>query len=477
MPYTPNNRRDSGSQSRPSGRSNGYTSSPSARHNESSSYGSSSSSNSGYRSNSGSGGYSSGYGSSDSGSSRSFGRSGGGRGGYGGGGRGGSGGGRGGRFGKSSKFLDPAVYVKPATHAAAPTEAEESNKAKFSDYELLPIIQDSLAKRGYESPTEIQFKTLPTLLEGKDLVAISQTGSGKTGGFLIPMLDKAKRADLEGKLFQTLIIAPTRELAFQIEKELHLFDMRRFGFWTQTCVGGTSMMDQIRNLRKTNQFIIGTPGRLVDLVKRGALNLSKINAIVLDEMDRMLEMGFIEDITWLVEQTPADHQSLYFSATLNSTIRPILKRFSPDAVYVELQQPEPSHFVDQDVVRIGRSESKLDVLVEILSREEVTKTLIFVNTKQAAEFVTDHLQQNDQRADYIHGGKTQSNRTRTLGQFKRMKEAVLVATDVAARGLDVTDITHVINFDEPQSYEDYIHRIGRTGRAGKYGVALTILNR
>jgi superfamily II DNA/RNA helicase len=373
--------------------------------------------------------------------------------------------------------LDPALYVKAAVHAVAETEVEISNKSKFSDYQLLPIIQESLSKRGYEYPTEIQSKTIPALLDGKDVVAISQTGSGKTGAFLIPMLDKAKRAAMEGKMFQTLIIAPTRELASQIDKELHMYDMRKFGFWTQVCVGGTGMQEQIRNLRKPNHFVIGTPGRLVDLVKRGALDLSKIGSVVLDEMDRMLEMGFIEDITWLLEQTPKDHQSLYFSATLNNAIRPILKKFSPEAVYVELQQPEPSHFVDQDVIRIGRHDSKLDVLVEILTKPDVTKTIVFVNTKQAAEFVTDHLRKNDHRADFIHGGKTQSNRTRTLGIFKRQRDGILVATDVAARGLDVHDISHVINFDEPQSYEDYIHRIGRTGRAGKYGQALTIINR
>jgi superfamily II DNA/RNA helicase len=393
-------------------------------------------------------------------------------------GRGGSGGGgRGGRR-PQGKLLDPSVYVQEADrNLTVETPESIENQAKFSDYDLLPIVQDALAKRGYTVPTEIQTRAIPSVLEGKDIVAISQTGSGKTGTFLIPLLNKAKEASLNGQNFQTLIVAPTRELAFQIDKELHEFDMKRFGFWTQTCVGGTGMMDQIRNLRKTNQFIIGTPGRLVDLCKRGALNLSQIKAVVLDEMDRMLEMGFVEDITWLIEQCPEKHQSLYFSATLDSKIRPILKKTVPDAIYIELQQPEPSRFVDQEVIRLNRNDSKLDVLVEILTQADVTKTLVFVNTKQAAEFVTDHLRKNDHRADYIHGGKTQSSRFKVLNMFKRMKSAILVATDVAARGLDVHDITHVVNFDEPQSYDDYIHRIGRTGRAGKYGKAVTILNR
>ena len=401
------------------------------------------------------------------------------RGGFGGGsggGRGGSGGGGRRRF--QGKVLDPSVYVQEADRSLV-IETPESigNQGKFTDFDLLPMVQDALANRGYTIPTDIQTRAIPSVLEGKDIVAISQTGSGKTGTFLIPLINKAKEASLNGQSFQTLIVAPTRELAFQIDKELHEFDMKRFGFWTQTCVGGTGMMDQIRNLRKSNQFIIGTPGRLVDLCKRGALNLSQIKAVVLDEMDRMLEMGFVEDITWLIEQCPEKHQSLFFSATLNNTIRPILKKTVPEAVYIELAQPEPSHFVDQEVIRLNRNDSKLDVLVDILAQADVTKTLVFVNTKQAAEFVTDHLRKNDHRADYIHGGKTQSSRFKVLNMFKRMKSAILVATDVAARGLDVHDITHVVNFDEPQSYDDYIHRIGRTGRAGKYGKAVTILNR
>jgi len=388
-----------------------------------------------------------------------------------------SGGGSRGR-GRVTKFLDPKVYTQSAVMVVESTPQEVEDKIQFSSFNLLPIVIESLTKRGYLHPTEIQAKSIPTVLEGKDLVAISQTGSGKTGTFLIPLLNQAKKYQQDnGGTYQTLIVAPTRELAFQIDKELHEFDMKKFGFWSQTCVGGTGIQDQIRNLRKANQFIIGTPGRLVDLAKRGALDLSKIKTVVLDEMDRMLEMGFVEDITWLIEQVPAKHQSLFFSATLNSTIRPILKTTVPEAVYVELQQQKPSDFVEQSVVRLNRNDSKLDALMDILTKPEVTKTLVFVNTKQAAEFVTEHLKKNEQRADYIHGGKTQSSRFKVLNQFKRVKAGTLVATDVAARGLDVHDITHVINFDEPQSYEDYIHRIGRTGRAGKYGTALTLLNR
>ena len=331
--------------------------------------------------------------------------------------------------------------------------------------------------RGFTNPTEIQTKTIPVVLAGQDLVAISQTGSGKTGSFLIPLLNQTKEDHRNGIDRKTLIIAPTRELALQIDKELRAFDLARFGLFSQICIGGADIREQMRRLKKTNHFIIGTPGRIVDLAKRDALKLSDVKTIVLDEMDKMLEMGFVEDITWIIEQIEGQKQSLFFSATVNRQVEPVLKRFAPTATYVQIDNPSPSQFVEQSVIRIERGKTKMDVVKEYLEQDEVTKALIFVNTKSEVERITDALEQEGFEVDYLHGDKSQGARTRTVNFFRKLKNGVLVATDVAARGLDISDISHVINYDEPKSQDDYIHRIGRTGRAGKYGKAVTLLAR
>jgi len=375
---------------------------------------------------------------------------------------------------KRPQGLNEDLYTKAAKEADV--EIPTADKIDFSSYGLSPQILESLTKRGYHHPTEIQAKTIAGVLAGKDVVAISQTGSGKTGGFLIPLLNEIKKSQDAGVVKKALIVAPTRELAYQIDKELREFNLKRLNLFSLVCVGGMSIGDQMHYLRKTNHFVIGTPGRLVDLAKRGFLKLDDFNMVVLDEMDRMLEMGFVEDITWIVDQIPQPKQSLYFSATLNSAIRPILSNMSPDAVYVELQKPEPSRYVDQTMVAVTRG-NKLTTLVSILKDPEVTKALVFVATKSMVETVAEELARQEVLVDFIHGDKTQSSRMRVIEGFKKVKSGVLVATDVAARGLDVNDISHVINFDEPKTREDYIHRIGRTGRNGKFGKAITMVNR
>jgi ATP-dependent RNA helicase RhlE len=383
---------------------------------------------------------------------------------------------RGGRSGggrKREKTLNPSIY----TQAFEKVEKKEIEKTDFKDYLLSESMLKALNFRGFTSPTEIQTKTIPVVLSGQDLVAISQTGSGKTGSFLIPLLNQTKEDHRNGIDRKTLIIAPTRELALQIDKELRAFDLARFGLFSQICIGGADIREQMRRLRKTNHFIIGTPGRIVDLAKRDALKLSDVKTIVLDEMDKMLEMGFVEDITWIIEQIEGQKQSLFFSATVNRQVEPVLKRFAPTATYVQIDNPSPSQFVEQSVIRIERGMTKMDVVKEYLEQEEVTKALIFVNTKSEVERITDVLEQEGFEVDYLHGDKSQGARTRTVNFFRKLKNGVLVATDVAARGLDISDISHVINYDEPKSEDDYIHRIGRTGRAGKYGKAVTLLAR
>jgi ATP-dependent RNA helicase RhlE len=375
---------------------------------------------------------------------------------------------------KREKVLDSSIYTQPAQKAEDKKEVEKTN---FLDYSLSDFLIKALQFRGFTSPTEIQTKTIPVILGGADLVAISQTGSGKTGSFLIPLLNQTKEDHKNGIDRKTLIIAPTRELALQIDKELRAFDLVKLGLFSQTCIGGADIREQMRRLRKPNHFIIGTPGRLVDLAKRDALKLSDVKTIVLDEMDKMLEMGFVEDITWLIEQIEGEKQSLFFSATVNRQVEPVLRRFAPNATYVTVDNPSPSQFVEQTIIRVERGQTKMDIVAEYLEKDEVTKALIFVNTKSEVERITDNLSKQGFEVDYLHGDKSQGARTRTVNFFRKLKNGVLVATDVAARGLDISDISHVINYDEPKSEDDYIHRIGRTGRAGKYGVAVTLLNR
>jgi len=370
-------------------------------------------------------------------------------------------------------FVDPQIYVKSATKIETTLESTEI-KPKFESYNLHDKLKKAIQDRGYIHSTPIQDQVIPHALEKKDIVGLAETGSGKTAGYLIPMLHHLLENNKKEK---ALIIVPTRELAFQVEKELYAFEQKKMGIFALVCVGGMPMDRQIRMLRKPNQFIIGTPGRLIDLAERGYLDLTTFNSVVVDEMDRMLDMGFIDDITWILDQLPTQKQSLFFSATTNKNIAPILGKFAPDAVHISVKQPAPSANVDQDVVIIKRGQSKLEKLLEILNLSTDSKVIVFANTKSETEKIHFHLQDAGFKSQYLHGGKTQSQRLRTLNQYKKDPEAVLVATDVAARGLDVKDITLVVNYDEPKIFEEYIHRIGRTGRAGKTGKAITIVQR
>ena len=354
---------------------------------------------------------------------------------------------------------------------------EKKDFGSFKDLNLAPEILESLTARGYNNPTEIQALAIPIVLGGKDIVAISQTGSGKTGAFLIPLLDQTIANAKNNQIQVSLIIAPTRELALQIEKELMTFDLRKLRISVQTCIGGASMGMQMRGLNRPNHFIIGTPGRLVDLFHRGVLQLEYVDTVVLDEMDRMLDMGFSDDINLLFSKIPAEHKNLFFSATLDKKVQPTINRLAPDAEYIQLNQPKPSMFVHQEAIHVNRRDEKMSALFDILQKEGRTKTLVFVNTQIMAEEISANLGQNGYITDFIHGGKTQKHREIALKKFRQTQIDVLVATDVAARGIDVSDIASVVNYDEPMSYEDYIHRIGRTGRNGNFGKAFTLVSR
>lgn len=371
------------------------------------------------------------------------------------------------RRAKQGAYIDPARFVNRV--ANAPVEAVFTPTHTFGDFPVDPRIVRGLIERNY-TPTPIQDQSIPRIIEGKDVVGIANTGTGKTIAFLVPLVHKIVQ-DRHG---QALIIVPTRELATQIEGELALLAPAHI-VRPVTCVGGMSIGKQISQLRRGARFIIGTPGRLKDLVNRGDLDLSFVHSLVLDEADRMLDMGFINDIRFLLSHVPNERQTLLFSATMPAEARALVSDFMHEPVTVSVQTRDTSKDVDQDVVRVPAGADKFTVLCELLGRAECEKVLVFGRTKHGVEKLAKVLAKQGIKADSIHGNKTQPKRDRVLADFKKDKFQVLVATDVAARGIDVPNVSHVINYDVPGTYEDYIHRIGRTGRGGKKGIALTFV--
>ena len=369
-----------------------------------------------------------------------------------------------------AKKIDYSRYVQKAN----PEKLSFEVTTNFSDFNLLPEIKDIIAKRGFEKPTPIQQDAIPVALTGKDLVGIADTGTGKTGSFLIPALNQTVEALQKNKNKQTLIIAPTRELAQQIAKELNNFDTRKLRIFSGCFVGGRPIYSDIQFLKRKLNFVIGTPGRLKDLVDRRVLDLKGFSTVILDEVDRMLDMGFLPDITFLLEQMEENRQSLFYSATMNDQIKPIIQRFSHDPQIISLSSTISSKNVDQDIVKIGRGDDKSDILFDLL-KDQDQKVLVFVATKRMTDQLSSYLAQQGIKSDSIHGDKTQFKRQKALERFKTGQVNTLLATDVAARGIDIDDIHLVINFDEPNTYDDYVHRIGRTGRAGKTGKAVTFV--
>jgi len=341
---------------------------------------------------------------------------------------------------------------------------------KFIDFEIDNKLKTSIVRKGYSEPTPIQDKIIPLILKGRDVVGIANTGTGKTAAFLIPAINKT----LLNRRNKTIIIVPTRELAFQIDKEfreftngMHLFSM--------LCIGGTSVRDQLRKAKMNNDFVIGTPGRIKDLVQRKALNMANFQTIVLDEADRMLDMGFVEDMRFLMAQMPEQKQALLFSATLPDEIERLSRQFLKNPEKISVKTKESSTNVNQDIVKVGDPAKKFDVLCDLLNKKEFTKVLVFGKTKHGVEKLSKSLAQKGFKAESIHGDKTQSRRKRAVDLFKSGIVRILVATDVAARGLDIDNVSHVINYDIPATYDDYVHRIGRTGRGKKKGEALTFI--
>lgn len=366
-----------------------------------------------------------------------------------------------------SEKIDYNLFVKKATmNTDKPTIITNT----FADFKFCGPISKNLEVRNYITPTPIQDQAMNHILEGRDLIGLANTGTGKTAAFLLPLIEKVYSNRSE----RVLIIAPTRELATQIDSELRQFSWGMKIFST-VCVGGMPIYKQISNLRRNPSFIIGTPGRLKDLSDRKLIRLESVKSIVLDEVDRMLDMGFIDDIKYLLSQTPEVKQSLFFSATMPEKIQRLVSQFLKDPITIACKTGNTAANVDQDIVRVRDRAMKFFQLKELLLGEELKKVLIFIETKIEVERLTNTLITEGFKADSIHGDKKQHQRQRALQSFKNNEVNILVATDVAARGLDIDNVSHVINYTVPQTYDDYIHRIGRTGRANKKGVALTFV--
>ncbi|MCE9628510.1 MAG: DEAD/DEAH box helicase [Candidatus Vogelbacteria bacterium] len=360
-------------------------------------------------------------------------------------------------------FVNKAVIVEEVEHFLP-----EHN---FTDFLIEDKLKQSITTKGYIAPTPIQDRIIPHILKGQDVVGIANTGTGKTGAFLIPLINKV----LKNKEEKVLVVVPTRELAIQINQELKgLTPM--MSIFSVVCVGGMNIQPQIRDLRHHNQFIIGTPGRIKDLIDRRALDLSNVKTVVLDEADRMLDMGFIGDMRFLMTKMSADRHTLFFSATMSKEIERLVHEFLREPVSISVKTQDTSKNVDQDIVKMKAGQDKVEALRDLLIQTGFNKVLIFGRTKHGVEKLTSSLSRFGFKVESIHGNKNHVQRQRALNAFKDDKVQILVATDVAARGLDIVGVSHVINYELPATYEDYIHRIGRTGRGNMKGQALTFVD-
>lgn len=363
--------------------------------------------------------------------------------------------------------FDPSLLVRAAS--LQPLEVIQITH-EFKDFAISDRLKASIAHKGYQTPTPIQDQIIPHILEGRDVVGLANTGTGKTAAFLIPLIEKIT----QNQNYRVLVIAPTRELASQIQTEMQGFS-HGMHIYSTLCIGGVNIDRQIERLRKNPHFIIGTPGRIKDLSQRGNIQLNTMNAIVLDEVDQMLDMGFIHDIKHLINLLPKVRHSLFFSATLPENVRGIMESFLTNPVTISVKTGDTADRIDQDIVKVA-GRPKIQILEEMLNDPDFSKVLIFGGTKWKLNKLEKILRDKGYRVSAIHGNKTQQQRQRVLEQFKNNKLQALLATDVASRGLDIDNVTHVINFDMPQTYEDYVHRIGRTGRANRTGKAITFVD-
>ncbi|HGO8038570.1 TPA: DEAD/DEAH box helicase [Neisseria meningitidis] len=345
---------------------------------------------------------------------------------------------------------------------------------KFADLNLDKNILSAVSSEGYESPTPIQAQAIPFALEGRDIMASAQTGSGKTAAFLLPTLQKlTKRSEKPGKGPRALVLTPTRELAAQVEKNALAYAKNMRWFRTVSIVGGASFGYQTRALSKPVDLIVATPGRLMDLMQSGKVDFERLEVLILDEADRMLDMGFIDDIETIVEATPTDRQTLLFSATWDGAVGKLARKLTKDPEIIEVERVDDQGKIEEQLLYCDDMRHKNRLLDHILRDANIDQCVIFTSTKAMTEVIADELYEKGFAANCLHGDMPQGWRNRTLMDLRKGRCKILVATDVAARGIDVPTITHVINYDLPKQAEDYVHRIGRTGRAGRTGIAIT----
>jgi superfamily II DNA/RNA helicase len=364
-----------------------------------------------------------------------------------------------------SLFIKKGVYVEEKPYVS---------KHAFIDFPFDTQIHKNIARAGYITPRPIQDQAIPSVMAGKDVFGMANTGTGKTAAFLLPLIEKISKTKGQNKKEIVLIMAPTRELALQIEADFKTLAFGT-GMFSVSCVGGLPIMKQISEIKMGVSFVIGTPGRLRDLIDRKVLDLATCHSVVLDEADRMLDMGFRDDMVYIIGRTAKDRQTLFFSATLSPEIKKLTEQYLKDPVFISVLSGTTAKNIDQDVVRYRGKDEQLEKLHEVLKKDGSDKVLIFREMKHATDTLAKELSRAGFKVGAIHGDKRSRERIRILDDFKKDKINILIATDVAARGLDIPDVTHVINFDVPQTYDTYVHRIGRTGRSGKKGSALTFV--
>ena len=373
--------------------------------------------------------------------------------------------------GPKKDYINPQRFIKAAVVREQADEYVPSNS--FADFDVNPRLAQKIEQRGFESPSPIQDQIIPHGLEGRDVIGIANTGTGKTMAFAIPVLNHL----MANPKAKAIIMAPTRELADQILEECKTL-LSNSGLYWALLIGGAPMGTQLRDLNRRPNLVIGTPGRIKDHLERGSLQLHNFTMVVLDEVDRMLDMGFIDDMRDILKCIPAiNRQSYFFSATIDPRVRNLITEYSKDPVSISVKTGDTAELVEQDVVHYSHPNDKVSKLQDILISDKDNKVLIFDETRRDVDKLNRSLRELGFKADLIHGGKTQGQRKRALDNFKRNKINIMVATDVAARGIDVDGVTHVINYSTPQSFSDYVHRIGRAGRAGRTGYAFTFIEK
>ncbi len=378
-------------------------------------------------------------------------------------------------FGKKKSNKTQDIPHHKFIQAAKPlvTKEEPVNTRPWEAFNLHPELMANIMEKGYTHTTPIQDQAIEPILEGRDLLGIAQTGTGKTAAFLIPLIQQWLTAKEPAP---ALVLVPTRELAQQVEGEFRSLSLG-MRLYSGSYIGGGSVSMDVRKLSRFHHLVVGTPGRLLDLVQRRALDLNNFNTLILDEFDRMLDMGFVNDVKKLSSSIKVRKQTLLFSATIEPSLQQHIDDLLTNPLTVKVTSGITSaDHIEQDVVKVGAGMDPFVLLENLLSDKDMNKVLIFAETKHRVDKLTTKLIRCGFKADMIHGNKSQGQRQRALESFRQGRIRILVATDVAARGLDISDVSHVINFEVPKTFDSYIHRIGRTGRAGKSGKAYTFVH-